>query len=72
MSNKQKNLFRSILFTGIGLLAGYLYYVFIGCNTNCAISSYPIRSSLYGGLTGLIASLIFWSSNKEQEEIDAK
>lgn len=37
----------------IGLIAGYLYYHYIGCNSGtCAITSKPLNSTLYGGLMG--------------------
>ncbi|MFK5879997.1 MAG: DUF6132 family protein [Flavobacteriaceae bacterium] len=37
----------------IGLVGGYLYYHFIGCNSGtCAITSKPLNSALYGGLMG--------------------
>jgi hypothetical protein len=39
----------------IGGLAGWLYFRFVGCaDGSCAISSNPIRSSLFGALLGLI------------------
>ncbi|UYW02614.1 thioredoxin [Flavobacterium agricola] len=42
-----------------GLLAGYLYWYFIGCQSgSCTITSNPKNSTLYGGLMGgLIFSL---------------
>lgn len=37
----------------IGMVAGYLYWHFIGCNSgSCAITSQPINSSLYGAAMG--------------------
>jgi xanthine/uracil permease len=43
----------------IGLIAGYLYYKFIGCSSGtCLITSKPLNSTLYGGLMeGLLFSL---------------
>lgn len=36
-----------------GALAGYLYYHFIGCHSGqCAITSSPVMSSVWGGLMG--------------------
>jgi hypothetical protein len=35
-------------------LAGYLYYYFIGCNGNCAISGSPVNSTIYGTIVGLV------------------
>lgn len=37
----------------IGAIAGYLYYVEIGClSGTCAITSKPLNSTLYGGVMG--------------------
>lgn len=37
----------------VGILAGYLYYEFVGCSSgSCAISSKPINSMLYFGFLG--------------------
>lgn len=44
----------------LGGVAGYLYYKFIGCGSgNCAITSNPFISSLYGAIIGtlLVSSL---------------
>ncbi len=43
----------------IGMLAGYLYYRFVGCASGtCAITSNPVISTVYGGVIGgLIGSL---------------
>jgi hypothetical protein len=38
----------------IGGLAGFLYYYFVGCASgNCAITSNPYMSIIWGGLLGL-------------------
>ncbi len=51
----------------IGATLGYLYYYFVGCPTgSCAITSNPIKSSLYGSIMfGLLISMIK-TSNKEK------
>ncbi|UYW02291.1 DUF6132 family protein [Flavobacterium agricola] len=37
----------------VGLIAGFLYYKFVGCHSgSCAITSNPTNSTLYGGLMG--------------------
>ncbi|HQW11042.1 MAG TPA: DUF6132 family protein [Saprospiraceae bacterium] len=37
----------------IGALAGFAYYYYVGCASGtCAITSHPVRSSLYGALLG--------------------
>ncbi|MGI6173891.1 MAG: hypothetical protein ACOYI8_08355 [Christensenellales bacterium] len=46
--------------TAVGLIAGYLYYRFVGCATGaCLITANPILSTLYGGfIGGVIGSMI--------------
>ena len=38
----------------LGVVGGYLYYNFVGCNGACPISGNPYISSAYGGLIGAI------------------
>lgn len=48
----------------VGLLAGYLYYRFIGCSSgSCPITSNPLHSSLYGAVMGAL----FFSMFKKQK-----
>lgn len=48
-----KNNWISILGIGIGAIAGFLYWKFIGCSSgHCAITSKPLNSSLYGSMMG--------------------
>jgi hypothetical protein len=50
----------------LGLVAGYLYWFFIGCNTGtCAITSSPVNSSLYGIFLGGIIGSNFKKKEKE-------
>jgi phage shock protein E len=43
----------TIIGAALGAIAGYLYYYYVGCaNGNCAITSRPLNSTLYGGLMG--------------------
>lgn len=52
----------------VGLLAGYAYYHFVGCNSGtCAITSKPLNSTLYGGLMGGLLFNIFVTSPKKKE-----
>ena len=38
---------------GLGLMVGYFYWYFVGCQSgSCTITSNPRNSSLYGGLMG--------------------
>ncbi|MDP2161671.1 MAG: DUF6132 family protein [Flavobacterium sp.] len=63
---------KSILVTAfgvvIGLVAGYAYYYFVGCNSGtCAITSKPLNSTLYGGLMGgLLFNLLVTSPKKKE------
>lgn len=70
-SRKKRNLIIIGLLTLVGLIAGYLYYAFIGCTTGCAITSYPLRSTLYGGLIGLILSFAFVTPRAKDAGDDA-
>lgn len=50
----------------LGLVAGYLYWFFIGCNTGtCAITSSPVNSSLYGIFLGGLIGSNFKKKDKE-------
>ena len=52
----------------VGLLAGYAYYHFVGCNSGtCAITSNPLNSTLYGGLMGGLLFNMFVTAPKRKE-----
>jgi LytS/YehU family sensor histidine kinase len=52
----------------VGLLAGYAYYHFVGCNSGtCAITSNPLNSTLYGGLMAGLLFNMFVTSPKKKE-----
>ncbi len=60
----------SLVLGGIGLLvgatAGFLYWKFVGCiSGTCAIWTNPIRSTLYGGLLGMLFLLMFVPDKKK-------
>lgn len=49
----------------IGGVAGYLYYYFVGCNSGqCAITSNPYNSVIFGGLLGLFITSSPCANNK--------
>lgn len=51
----------------VGLIAGYVYYLQIGCASGtCAITSKPINSTLYGGLMGGLLFNMFVTSPKKK------
>ena len=50
----------------VGTIAGYLYWKFVGCSSGtCAITSNPVRSSIYGAVTGGLLFSMFKESKKE-------
>ena len=56
---KKKLIFRIVLST-LGLLAGVLYWKYVGCSTGtCPIQSRWYLSSLYGGVIGYLISGLF-------------
>ena len=57
-----------IVLTLIGSCAGFAYYYFVGCDSNCTIQSSWINSTLYGATLGLI--LGFPSKVKNSKQID--
>jgi len=62
----KKAILITILGVVTGVIAGYLYYLEIGCNSgSCAITSDPLNSSLYGGfMGGLLFNTFTKSPNK--------
>ncbi|MDD3458149.1 MAG: hypothetical protein PHO74_01545 [Weeksellaceae bacterium] len=51
----------------IGGLAGFLYWKFVGCHSgNCAITSNPVNSTLYGFVTGGLLFSVFKKDVKKQ------
>lgn len=55
----------SIIGVIAGAIAGYLYYHFVGCNSGtCAITSKPLKSTLYGALVGGLFVNIFKKENE--------
>ncbi len=49
-----------------GALAGYLYWKYVGCLTGtCAITSNPIRSTIYFAVTGGLVFSLFKKQPKE-------
>ncbi len=68
---KNKMTIKAYLITGlgiiVGLIAGYLYYQQIGCESGtCAITSKPLNSTLYGGLMGGLLFNLFVTSPKKK------
>lgn len=50
----------------IGVIGGYFYWKFIGCNSGtCMITSKPLNSMLYFGLMGALVVGMFKPVKKE-------
>ncbi|NSW44982.1 MAG: hypothetical protein HPY79_04125 [Bacteroidales bacterium] len=68
MIEKIKKLIFTRTFLGviIGMVGGFAYYYFIGCNSgSCPITSNPYISILYGALLG---GVLFFKPKKKKEE----
>jgi phage shock protein E len=63
-----RHLTRTLPAVGLGALAGYAYYYFIGCTSGtCPITSNPWISTVYGAAMGGL--LVPWKrSPKERDE----
>lgn len=60
----------SFIGVAVGLIGGYLYYHFVGCNSgSCSITSSPFNMTLYGGFMGWVVFDLFKSkqSNKQSK-----
>ncbi len=59
----------AIIGAGIGILGGFFYWRFVGCNSGtCPITSSPFYSSLWGGLMGGLLFDMFKKSEKKEAE----
>ena len=49
------------------MIAGYAYWYFVGCESGqCAITSSPVNSTLYGTLMGALTLSLFKKENKDE------
>ncbi len=69
----KKTLIRKAIIWGIGiiagLIAGYIYYIRIGCNSgSCPITSNPYITMLYGALVGFFIADFFVPKKKKVQE----
>ncbi|MDD4200701.1 MAG: DUF6132 family protein [Eubacteriales bacterium] len=54
-----KNHLSVIIGITVGMVAGYLYFRFMGCaGGTCIITSSPISSTLYGGVLGWLVGSV--------------
>lgn len=64
--NKIKKNITTFVGVVIGLIAGFLYWKYVGCASGaCPITSNPIVSSLYGALLGGLIGSMFTSKKKK-------
>ncbi len=65
-----------VIFSGIsaGVIAGYLYYFYVGCRTGaCPLRANPYYNMLLGGLLGfIITDWIFSALNKKSSKTEKK
>lgn len=55
----------TLLGIGLGAIAGFAYYFYVGCTSgNCQITSKPLNSTIYGGLMG---GLLFSTFGRKKE-----
>lgn len=56
----------TIVGVGIGSIAGFLYWKYVGCvNGTCPITSSPTSSTIYGALMGGLLLSTFKKENKK-------
>lgn len=66
-TKKSKAIFTGI-FTVVGAIAGYFYYIFFGCKTACTITSSPVRTMIYVAIIFALLSVMFWKDKKKNED----
>lgn len=65
---KIKKNWLTLLGVAIGALGGYLYWLYIGCESgSCPITSSPLISSLWGAAMGGLLFSIFKMEKKNNE-----
>ncbi len=65
----KRSIIPTLLGIGIGAIAGYIYYVEIGCvSGTCVITSKPVNSTLYGGLMGGLFFNLLASPRKKKTD----
>ena len=53
----------------VGAVAGFLYYLLVGCVSGaCPITSNPYISTVYGGVLGTLIGYLFTPGKKKEEQ----
>lgn len=69
MKNWMQNNKLYVIGAFVGALAGFLYYKYIGCLTGtCAITSNPVRSTLYFAVMGTLFFGLFQTKKQVDKE----
>lgn len=55
----------------VGIISGYIYWYYWGCDGTCLITSSPVRSMLYFGIMGILMNQMFKPSKKENSGTSA-
>ena len=67
---KKKEILLTLSGVIVGLVGGYFYYHFVGCENGCPIKSNPWLMTGYGGLMGgLGASLVYSMLKKSNTKL---
>jgi xanthine/uracil permease len=68
IKQKFKKYWLTLLGVAIGVVGGYLYWRYVGCESgSCPITSSPYMSSLWGAVMGGLVFSMFKVENKNDE-----
>lgn len=57
--NMRKKLIKGAIGLAVGVLLGFIYYRVVGCGTGtCPITSSPINTMVYGGISGFLIGFL--------------
>ena len=69
MQKLLKKYWLMLLGIAVGAVGGYLYYIFVGCNSgSCPITSSPTMSVLWGAAMGGLLFDMFKKKEKTKDE----
>jgi hypothetical protein len=62
-----------VIGVGLGAIAGWCYWYFVGCSSGtCAIASSPVNSTLYGALMGGVLGSMFKRTELKEHKKQVK